>query len=323
MRVVLPLFGSRVAPRCLTSREAILAEFQGEELRAREVVPLNTMDEEDLITRLIELEAGILVCGGLNREVEAALRDNGIDVINNVAGEADEILEVLREGRLVSGHGLGPTRPPAPPEASSEAATRTSHDLPRIDCVACADRVCFESGTCPHGNGAFSGLIPTREEGRLSEVARDVSAEVDPKLCRIAELVHFGLGMGYRRLGLAFCWELFEEATTLTRVLQRFFEVVPVCCRIGRKDEQDVNPCNPLAQAEALARAETDLNVQVGLCLGSDIVFNRRSRAPSTTLFVKDRSLAHNPVGAIYTRYHLEKLGGGVPERTRPPRRLP
>ena len=39
--------------------------------------------------------------------------------------------------------------------------------------------------------------------------------------------------MGYRRIGLAFCWELFREAETLSGVLSRFFEVKPVCCRIG------------------------------------------------------------------------------------------
>ena len=61
-----------------------------------------------------------------------------------------------------------------------------------------------------------------------------------------------------------------------------------------------------------LAAARTELNVLVGLCLGSDLVFTERSRAPVTTLFVKDRSLAHNPVGAIYTRYHLESLETGA-----------
>jgi uncharacterized metal-binding protein len=65
-----------------------------------------------------------------------------------------------------------------------------------------------------------------------------------------------------------------------------------------------------VAQARLLAEARTELNVLAGLCLGCDLLFTRRSRAPVTTLFVKDRSLAHNPVGAIYTRYHLEGLVG-------------
>ena len=69
--------------------------------------------------------------------------------------------------------------------------------------------------------------------------------------------------------------------------------------------------CDPVAQARLLARANTELNVMAGLCLGCDVLFASRSEAPVTALFVKDRSLAHNPVGAIYTRYQLKDLNAG------------
>jgi uncharacterized metal-binding protein len=144
----------------------------------------------------------------------------------------------------------------------------------------------------------------------VHEVGLDVSAESDPKLCRIAELVHFCLGVGYRRIGLAFCWELHREIDVLVPVLRRFLTVFPICCRVGAAPApgSDRSPCNPVALARLLAAEGTELNVAAGLCLGSDILFAARSRAPVTTLFVKDRSLAHNPVGAIYTRYHLKDL---------------
>jgi uncharacterized metal-binding protein len=131
----------------------------------------------------------------------------------------------------------------------------------------------------------------------------------------VAELVHVSVGMGYERIGVAFCWELFREAETLVQVLARFFTVVPVCCRIGTGSGPESGPtrgqnghCNPILQARMLNRAKTDLNVQAGLCLGCDVLFSAESKAPVTTLFVKDRSLSHNPVAAIYTRYHLEDL---------------
>ncbi|MBD3161170.1 MAG: DUF1847 domain-containing protein, partial [Candidatus Latescibacteria bacterium] len=128
--------------------------------------------------------------------------------------------------------------------------------------------------------------------------------------------VHFALGMGYQKIGLAFCWELFRETEILTPVLARFFTVFPVCCRIGSAEEPgpdrtaggNGSVCNPVAQAAVLEKAKTELNVLVGACMGSDLLFTAHSHAPVTTLFVKDRTLAHNPVGAIYTRYHLEAL---------------
>jgi uncharacterized metal-binding protein len=148
----------------------------------------------------------------------------------------------------------------------------------------------------------------------VAEIAADVSSEKERKLCRVAELVHFALGMGFRRLGIAFCVEMFREAEILGGVLQRFFEVVPVCCRIGTSLGETPEPgtgclaCNVVGQAEILNQHYTDLNVMVGLCVGCDIIFSGRSLAPATTLFVKDKSLANNPVGALYSRYYLEEL---------------
>ena len=65
--------------------------------------------------------------------------------------------------------------------------------------------------------------------------------------------------------------------------------------------------CNPVAQARILNRAETDLNVIVGLCMGSDCLFTQESEAPVTTLFVKDKSLANNPIGAVYSEHYLRE----------------
>jgi uncharacterized metal-binding protein len=46
------------------------------------------------------------------------------------------------------------------------------------------------------------------------------------------------------------------------------------------------------------------MNLIVGLCLGHDILFTMNSKAPVTTLIVKDRMLGHNPVIALYSNYH-------------------
>ena len=63
-------------------------------------------------------------------------------------------------------------------------------------------------------------------------------------------------------------------------------------------------PATQLLQAELLNNAGTDLNLIVGLCLGHDIVFTQHSKAPVTTLIVKERLLGHNPVIALYSSYH-------------------
>ncbi len=322
MRVAIPLFGSRVSPRCVISREVLLADLENGKLRSRRSAPFAVRDDEDVLERLVAHHVDLLVCGGISGELREALAANGVEVIHNVAGEISEVLEVLERGELRPGHGLEPSRV-APPRPGNR---RIGSGI-RVDCIACESRACVRDRSCDRDLGGWAKPWLRGEDARAFEIGRDISAESDPKLCRIAELVHFAVGMGYRRIGLAFCWELFHEVETLVSVLSRFFEVVPVCCRIGARAEggsggKEPPSCNPVAQARILAEADTDLNVLAGLCMGCDILFTSRSHAPVTTLFVKDRALAHNPVGAIYTRYHLEDLAreGPGPSPRRPVR---
>ena len=67
--------------------------------------------------------------------------------------------------------------------------------------------------------------------------------------------------------------------------------------------------CNPALQAQLLADAGTEFNISMGLCVGHDAIFNKMSHVPVTVLVAKDRVLAHNPLGAVYSRYWLKKLG--------------
>jgi uncharacterized metal-binding protein len=164
-------------------------------------------------------------------------------------------------------------------------------------------------------------VVDTREiysEPAVKEMAR-VSAIVESEgYCewtRVEETMQFARRMGVRKLGLAFCMGLREEAKTLTRILTaNGFEVASACCKtgsilktfIGVKDEEQLRPgtdevmCNPIGQARLCNEAETGLNVVFGLCVGHDSLFIKHSEAIVTCLVAKDRALAHNPIGAIY-----------------------
>jgi uncharacterized metal-binding protein/predicted Fe-Mo cluster-binding NifX family protein len=313
MRVAIPRFGDRVSPRYVYASEVTVADVEGTRIASQEVLDLELTDEAQFVEMLTSLDVSLLVCGGIRRDVAQDLESRGIRVIHNVAGEVEHVIAALCRGELRPGFGLQPA-------ATASDLAAPTEELPSVDCTACAVRLCLEGGACPV-KGSNGGLPWLRgEEARLYETGRDVSAESDPALCRIAELVHFGVDAGFERIGVAFCWELFREVETLVGVLRRFFDVVPVCCRAlvgGATDATSVSsgdtPCNPISQARLLEQAGTDLNVIAGLCLGCDMLFTRRSAAPVTTLFVKDRLLAHNPMGAIYTRYHLQDI-----ERQRP-----
>jgi uncharacterized metal-binding protein len=122
--------------------------------------------------------------------------------------------------------------------------------------------------------------------------------------------------MGYRRLGVAFCAGLHDEARALVEILEaQDFEVASVACKagatpkefLGLADGQKVrigefeSMCSPIAQAVILNDWRTDLNILVGLCVGHDSLFLKHAAAPCTVLVAKDRVLGHAPAAALHT----------------------
>ena len=138
---------------------------------------------------------------------------------------------------------------------------------------------------------------------------------VSPATTRLEEIINFAEKMGYKKLGVAFCSGLMNEAKILIPILEnRGFDVVSVCCKVGGiakeeigvKDEEKIVPgrhesmCNPIAQAEILNKEKTDFNIVMGLCVGHDALFLKNAEALTTVFAVKDRLLGHNPIAALY-----------------------
>ena len=182
-------------------------------------------------------------------------------------------------------------------------------------CASCESKDCTEGKDCFSDADRQRTLYEDPQVARLHKAASAIEARHYCKEPRIREIMLFAGEMGYRRLGLAFCVGLAEEARIIADILAQKFDVVSVCCKLCGiakttfgfeqivRDKDPEVMCNPVGQATLLNEAETELNIVCGLCVGHDAVFGMTSRAPVTTLIVKDRVLAHNPVGAIYSRY--------------------
>jgi uncharacterized metal-binding protein/predicted Fe-Mo cluster-binding NifX family protein len=299
--------GDRVAPRCTRADELLLARVSHGRVVAHTRVAVAVRSAVELLDAVIENDIEKVVCGGVSREVREALAAQGVGIVENVACSVDEVLAALDAGSLCAGYGLGAVPPPEDLVSAGGPATAPL-DEGRLDCLACENRVCLAGQRCP-GVPSVDASPLSEDLSGLLEVATDIAREEERTLCRVAEVVYFCLEMGYRRIGLAFCKDLLEPARILAEVLRRFFDVVPVWCKVGgvAEDDPDAAPCNPLGQAAALNAAHTDVNVAIGLCIGADCLFNRASKAPVTHLFVKDKSLANNPIGALYSDRYLRE----------------
>ena len=169
--------------------------------------------------------------------------------------------------------------------------------------------------------GFYLAAALTEKEGYDAKAAREEGRTV-PVRPRIREVAEFAKIVGAEKIGLAFCSGLYDEAGRAALLLEKHgLEVVSVICSCGAADKTAVGipaedkirdpgqfeaACNPLVQAEILNISGTAFNILVGLCVGHDMLFTAHSKAPVTTLIVKDRLTGHNPLVSLYTRYHRD-----------------
>jgi uncharacterized metal-binding protein len=285
----------------------VLALSRGR-ISTQERVPLDITSPLSILPILRKRRIDVVVCGGISPQTRGAMEAANIDIICNVACSVDELLPAITGGRLRQGFGFGTEL--AAVDGAPLRAPRPS-EIIGVNCLACRNRICLQGQACEAAPPRSVRPLASDIQ-RMLEAATDISCEEERQLCRLAELVYFCLEMQFHRIGIAFCEDLREPAEILCGVLDRSFETVPVGCKVGGPPlaEGSALPpvtCNPVAQAGVLNRVTTDLNVIVGLCMGADCIFTRESNAPVTTLFVKDRSLANNPIGAVYSEYYLRE----------------
>lgn len=190
-----------------------------------------------------------------------------------------------------------------------------------MSCIDCAVSACATNA------GSYPDFCPTKSmdvdacaEAYLNdpfalkimrEASETSSRAFCERLCRVEETMDFARRMGYRKIGVACCSALIDEARLFAKILRiHGFEAYGIACKAGAMPKARLEAresccdfgtvsCNPLSQAALLNEAGTELNVVLGLCVGHDALFYRNSAAPCTTLLVKDRALANNPSAAF------------------------
>ncbi len=180
----------------------------------------------------------------------------------------------------------------------------------------------------PHAEAIYDSFRQyqgTDSDARLAKVAAKVeglcykpipgSDAVNARWTRVEDMLALAKLMGYKRIGIATCIGLLDECDRLSDILKSQ-DLVPysACCKAGSIDKLELNlseddkvrpgtfepACNPIAQAKILNAEKMDMNIIMGLCVGHDMLFNKYSEAPVTTLVVKDRVTGHNPAVVLY-----------------------
>ena len=156
--------------------------------------------------------------------------------------------------------------------------------------------------------------INNPEDEKIAKAAAEVEGEFYCTIPRVQEIIEFAKKIEAKKIGIATCVGLINESRIFAKILKKNgFEVHGVACKVGAVEKKKINikdeyimklgesMCNPIMQAKLLDKAQTDLNVVVGLCVGHDSLFYKYTNTITTTLITKDRVLGHNPAVALYT----------------------
>lgn len=178
-----------------------------------------------------------------------------------------------------------------------------------LNCLDCKNKSCKTQGADCFGLHDAS-LEIYKGEGVLDSV-KSSSTLVDNgragQLSRFQEVIEFCKLQGYKKIGLAYCFGMEDLADEVReKMTSQGLNILPARCTMGGVKESEINSektndvisCNPAGQATFL-NERADFVVEMGLCLGHDVIFHKELTVPFTVLIVKDRVYNHNPLEAI------------------------
>ncbi len=182
-----------------------------------------------------------------------------------------------------------------------------------MECTLCKPKSCRRLEPC--GNEAFSReeLVEAYQAPENLATMHAASRLVDGgragTLSRLEEIAEFALDRSWKRVGFAYCRSMEKDAALVARYLRsRGLRIEAVSCSTGAIAQDEIDEessqhkvsCNPLGQAEQIKAFQADFVVDMGLCVGHDILFRQAtSGIPGTTLVAKDRTAGHAPLEAI------------------------
>jgi len=109
MKIAIPIWEDIISPVLDTASRLLIVEVEeeGKELSRFQIY----LDEQDLLRRCLrirKLEVDILICGAISFTFSRMLAASGIDIIPEISGCAEEILEAYLQGELLDSRFLMP-----------------------------------------------------------------------------------------------------------------------------------------------------------------------------------------------------------------------
>lgn len=103
MKIAIPIFGNRISPRFDFSPEMWIIDVEGAKVVGQEKLPTANLNLPQRLEQITSNGVNKVICGGMDGFCQNQLGSRGIDVVQDVIGEAEIVFDLFMRGRLRPG----------------------------------------------------------------------------------------------------------------------------------------------------------------------------------------------------------------------------
>jgi predicted Fe-Mo cluster-binding NifX family protein len=103
MKIAIPIFGNRISPRFDFSPEMWIIEVERGEVLKQEKLPTANLNLPQRLEQITSNGVDKVICGGIDGFCQNQLGSKGIDIVQDVIGDAKIVFDLFMRGRLRPG----------------------------------------------------------------------------------------------------------------------------------------------------------------------------------------------------------------------------
>ena len=177
-----------------------------------------------------------------------------------------------------------------------------------INSIGNLDSIIAQDGSNKNGHDASVAIYNSGDNKSIYKNADSLVADGRAgKLSRLDEIIEFCKIQEYSKVSIAYCYSMEKESLIVKNILEsNDINTESFRCTISGVREHEILcngknivNCNPAGQALAINKSSNDFVIEMGLCMGHDVIFHKYLLKPFTVFAVKDRVYKHNPLAAL------------------------
>jgi predicted Fe-Mo cluster-binding NifX family protein len=103
MRVILCTLNGRIAPKYYDAAQLLLLHIKDGVIAHREVIAVEALEPDELCSLVLHMKTDVVICGGIRQDYQEKLAGSSVQLIYNVIGNTEEVVERFVKGTLRTG----------------------------------------------------------------------------------------------------------------------------------------------------------------------------------------------------------------------------